>query len=80
MGICETRWTQSFGGAMDEPRYVDDAATAYRVLEVTPSPLPAECASRAADLSAEMYAHAERIRRRESLEALLSRGRGHPAE
>jgi len=34
-----------------------------------------ECGSRAADMSADLYARSERARRRESLEELLSRGR-----
>ncbi|MDY0088418.1 MAG: hypothetical protein RBS78_07725 [Coriobacteriia bacterium] len=79
MGYMRHDGARFFGGAMDESRYAEDPTAAQEAPEVACLHSNDECASRAADLSAEMYAHAERLRRRESLEALLSRGRGLPA-
>ena len=61
---------------MDDAHAVRDGSAEGRGPEVSPSTAPGDCASRAADLSADLYARAERDRRKESLEELLSRDHG----
>lgn len=60
---------------MDEAHAVSSGATDPWGPEVARPRELDDCASRAADLSADMYAREERTRRRESLEELLSRDR-----
>jgi len=63
------------GVEMDDAHAVREAGTGLRGPEVARQADCDDCASRAADLSAELYAREERTRRRESLEELLSRDR-----
>ncbi|MDF1543184.1 MAG: hypothetical protein P1P71_08725 [Anaerosomatales bacterium] len=60
---------------MNDARSVRDASAVSRGPEVSRARECSDCASRAADLSAEMYAQEERLRRKESLEELISRDR-----
>lgn len=61
---------------MDDAHAVRNATQDHQRPEVSHARECDDCASRAADLSAELYAREERVRRRESLEELLSRDRG----